>query len=130
MQSIRVKNTAPEQIAEECLRELGYEFEQNAEELPGTPDFYFPKLATVVFVHGCFWHAHATCTKGTKRPKSNQAFWESKLSDNQRRDRRVSRELRSMGLSVYTIWECEVKRIGIPTRLVTHLDARATDASY
>lgn len=125
MQSVRVKNTAPEQIAEECLSELGYDFQQNVEDLPGTPDFYFPDLATVVFVHGCFWHSHATCSKGTRRPKSNRKFWAEKLHDNQRRDRRVVRALRSLELSVYTIWECEVKRDGVPSRLLTHLDRAA-----
>ncbi|MBC8872622.1 MAG: DNA mismatch endonuclease Vsr [Planctomycetes bacterium] len=117
MQTVRTRDTAPEQALSTALRELGLTFEQNAKELPGTPDFYFPDSATVVFVHGCFWHGHQACAKGRNRPKTNKHFWKNKLKENLRRDRRVARQLRAMGLSVYTVWECEIKRSGIPTRL-------------
>ncbi|MDX2047029.1 MAG: hypothetical protein SFU87_09590 [Chitinophagaceae bacterium] len=27
--------------------------------LPGKPDMVLPKYKTAIFMHGCFWHAHA-----------------------------------------------------------------------
>ena len=121
MQTVRTRNTAPEQALEAALRELDVRFEQNTAHLPGTPDFFFPCQATVVFVHGCFWHGHQACPKGRNRPKTNKRFWMKKLQENLKRDRRVAQRLRVMGFSVYTIWECEIKRYGIPTRLKHHL---------
>ncbi len=124
MQTVRTRDTAPEQALKAALRDLGVVFEQNTTQLPGTPDFFFPDCATVVFVHGCFWHGHQACPKGRNRPKTNKRFWQNKLRENLRRDRRVARELRAMGLSVYTVWECEIKQFGLPTRLRSRLLAR------
>lgn len=79
-------------------------FVRNPSRLPGKPDFLFfeasPPLA--VFVHGCFWHR---CPSHRREPKTRRAFWRSKLDGNQRRDRRVARRLRAMGISVMTVWE-------------------------
>ncbi len=67
--------------------------------LEGKPDFIFPKLKMAVFVDGCPLHA--------TRPKSNSAFWETKLARNQARDRYVTRVLRAQGWKVLRIWEHE-----------------------
>ena len=121
MQAVRTQGTAPERALEALLCELGLPFEQNVPELPGTPDFYFPDQATVVLVHGCFWHGHRRCSRGRNRPKTNRRFWAEKLEENRRRDRRIAGRLRAMGLSVYTIWQCEIKGGRIPTRLRNRL---------
>lgn len=121
MQAVKTRDTAPERALESLLRELGLPFEQHVAELPGTPDFYFPDQATVILVHGCFWHGHRRCAKGRNRPKANRKFWATKLNENRRRDRRIARQLRAVGLSVYTIWECEVKPSQIPARLRNRL---------
>lgn len=76
-------------------------------QLPGRPDFVFPKLRTAVFVDGCFWHG---CPRHATQPKNNAAFWAAKLSANQARDRRVNRELRARGWKVVRIWEHELTR--------------------
>ena len=75
--------------------------------LPGTPDFVFPAEKVAVFVDGCFWHG---CPKCAKRPKSNQRFWDEKVENNVRRDRRVHRKRRRRGWSVIRIWEHNAKR--------------------
>ena len=83
--------------------------------LPGKPDFSFPKKKTVVFIDGCFWHG---CPKCFIPPKSNVEYWEEKIANNKRRDRRVARQLRAKGWRVFRIWEHEIaKGDKIPTRL-------------
>jgi DNA mismatch endonuclease (patch repair protein) len=75
--------------------------------LPGTPDFAFPRERIAVMVHGCFWHG---CKKHYRRPSENSDYWSVKVSRNMRRDRRVLRELRSLGWSVMTFWEHDLQR--------------------
>ena len=43
-------------------------------------------------------------------PKSNVEFWEKKLYGNRERDARNQRELKAMGWTVITVWECELKK--------------------
>ena len=65
-----------------------------------------PKYGVAVFVHGCFWHAHH-CQKG-RIPGSSSGFWQSKFERNKERDVRNARKLRSLGWSVFHVWECEL----------------------
>ena len=129
MQKVRRRNTEPEAMAGAEFRELGIRFRRTAASLPGKPDFYFPDMHLVVFVHGCFWHGHPRCRKGTSRPKTRRRYWAEKIARNRRRDRRVARALRAMGLSVYVVWECELRHGGIPARVVTRLRQRAPGCS-
>ena len=62
----------------------------------------------MIFVHGCFWHQHSHCQDG-HIPESRTDYWIPKLSRNVERDKRVRRELRSLGWRVLVIWECELK---------------------
>jgi DNA mismatch endonuclease (patch repair protein) len=85
--------------------------------LPGKPDFVFPGKRVAVFVDGCFWHGCPRCSRGVA---TNGLFWRTKISGNRRRDRRVSRRLRSLGWRVLRVWEHEIraKSSVIPPRLV------------
>jgi DNA mismatch endonuclease (patch repair protein) len=76
-------------------------------DLPGRPDFVFPKLKIALFTDGCFWHS---CPRCGHIPKSNVGYWKKKLQRNRSRDRAVNRELKSRGFTVIRFWECEVKR--------------------
>lgn len=73
----------------------------------GHPDFYFPRLRIAVFIDGCFWHA---CGKCFKMPVQNHVFWERKVRNNRRRDRLVTRTLRSRDVRVYRVWEHDLER--------------------
>lgn len=73
--------------------------------LSGRPDFTFLRERMCVFVHGCFWHGCPTCYL---KPRSNSSFWVEKLSRNKARDRRVVRQLRTLGYSTLTVWECSL----------------------
>ena len=69
------------------------------------PDFVFPARRLAVFIDGCFWHG---CPKHSTQPRTNKAFWRSKLSSNKQRDKLVSRALRRRGWVVLRIWEHEL----------------------
>ena len=91
----------------------------NHRNLPGKPDMVFPSKKFAVFVHGCFFHG---CPLHYRLPKTNRKFWARKFTDNRRRDRRVRRELNSLGWRVAVVWECDLKTL--PTLAVNRLISR------
>ncbi len=62
-------NTKPEVRVRSLLHAMGYRFRLHRKDLPGRPDIVLPKLGTVIFVHGCFWHSH-DCRWGTRTDSS------------------------------------------------------------
>jgi DNA mismatch endonuclease (patch repair protein) len=104
---IRQKNTAPELLVRSMLHRLGLRFRVGRRGLPGSPDIVNVSKRWVVFVHGCFWHAHAGCSRATV-PRRNRGFWRSKLDANRVRDARAVRALRRMGYTTIVVWECDV----------------------
>ena len=109
MSRIRGKDTKPEILVRKYLFARGLRFRKNDKRYPGRPDVVLPKYKTAVFVHGCFWHLHEGC-KYAKMPKSNVEYWEEKLYKNRERDARNQEELKAMGWTVLTVWECELKK--------------------
>ena len=112
MRSVRAKNTGPELIVRSALHALGLRFRLHRSDLPGRPDLVMPKWRTVIFVNGCFWHRHSGCNKA-KLPKTNAAFWKSKLARNVERDRNAIAQLRQAGWRVIVIWECNLRDQGV-----------------
>lgn len=111
MSRIRSKDTKPELIVRSMLHRLGYRFTVNGpknKKLPGKPDIVLPKYKTVIFVHGCFWHAHQNC-KDFRLPKTRTEWWKAKLEGNAARDRRKQKELRDLGWNALVVWACELK---------------------
>lgn len=108
MSRIGQRNTRPEMIARRFLHSHGYRFRLQVKKLPGTPDVVLPRLKTVIFVNGCFWHHHPRCSRSAL-PQSNRAFWENKIARNVERDKTTLRLLRRQGWSVITIWDCQLK---------------------
>lgn len=74
--------------------------------LPGRPDFAFPKQRVLVFVDGCFWHG---CPLHFRTPKSNSSTWRKRIQTNVSRDKRISRSLRSSGWRVLRIWQHDLR---------------------
>jgi DNA mismatch endonuclease (patch repair protein) len=91
----------------ELFRESGIKGWRRHQPLPGRPDFTFRREKVAIFVDGCFWHGCPDCYRA---PKSNVEFWKRKVDGNRRRDRRVTRQLRSTGWSVVRVRECVLKR--------------------
>ncbi len=107
MSRICGKNTVPEKQVRSLLHRMGYRFRIHVNNLPGKPDIVLSKYRTAIFVHGCFWHRHRGC-RLAYTPKSRVDFWQQKFADNVRRDRMVSQDLRRLGWTVITVWECEL----------------------
>lgn len=108
MSAIRSKGTKPELAVRSALHALGYRFRTNVRGIPGTPDVVFTKRKTVLFVNGCFWHAH-DCKWGSVLPVTNAEFWASKRQATVSRGARNELELRSLGWKTITLWECQIK---------------------
>lgn len=106
MSLIRSKDTRPELVVRKAVWAAGFRYRLHRKGLPGRPDLVFPALRTVVFIHGCYWHAHS-CQKG-RIPTQNSRFWREKFAANQARDQRNAQRLRREGWSVLTIWECSL----------------------
>ncbi|HEX4155227.1 MAG TPA: DNA mismatch endonuclease Vsr [Acidobacteriaceae bacterium] len=106
MAAVRQKNTAPELVVRRILHRLGYRYRLHSRDLPGTPDIVFSRRRAVVFVHGCFWHAHAGCSRASV-PVTRRAYWLKKFSTNIARDAANIRRLRQRGWRVLVVWSCE-----------------------
>ncbi|RQS61183.1 very short patch repair endonuclease [Burkholderia sp. Bp8984] len=107
MARIRGKDTFPELTLRKILHRMGFRYRLHNKKIPGRPDIVLPKLRSVVFVHGCFWHRHEGCRIATL-PKSNTQFWIEKFERNMARDARVKIELEDLGWRVFIVWECEL----------------------
>lgn len=110
MSRIRGKNTKPEELVRKYLFSQGFRYRKNDTRLPGKPDIVLPKYKTVIFVNGCFWHAHEGC-KCFVWPKNNADFWKKKIESNVLRDANNYQRLKALGWKVLTVWECELKPV-------------------
>ncbi|MBR2895179.1 MAG: DNA mismatch endonuclease Vsr [Oscillospiraceae bacterium] len=109
MSRIRGKNTKPEEQVRKYLFSQGFRYRKNDARLPGKPDIVLPKYKTVIFVNGCFWHAHEGC-RYFVWPKSNVDFWKRKINGNVERDLRNQQLLNEQGWNVIVVWECQLKK--------------------
>ncbi len=108
MQAVRGRDTEPELRVRRVLHRMGYRFRLQRKDLPGTPDIVLPRHRKIVLVHGCFWHGHEGCKRGTP-PVNNASTWREKIRLNRERDRRNVVELCGLGWEVLIIWECETR---------------------
>jgi DNA mismatch endonuclease (patch repair protein) len=109
MSRIRSKDTKPELIVRKFLFPKGYRYRLHDRKLPGKPDLVLSKYKTVIFIHGCFWHAHEGC-KYAVTPKSNQQYWLPKIEKNKLKDIAAYQQLVKMNWKVIVIWECALKK--------------------
>jgi DNA mismatch endonuclease (patch repair protein) len=110
MRAVSSTNTNLEMRIRAFLESEGFSVSVANNKLPGKPDILLKNPSCAVFVHGCFWHGHLACKKGTLTPKRNRDFWIQKIQYNRIKHRRVSSALRKMGLRVFVVWECRLKR--------------------
>jgi DNA mismatch endonuclease, patch repair protein len=108
MGRVKGRDTKPEVLVRSLVHRMGFRFRVHRKDLPGNPDIVLPRHRKVIFVHGCFWHGHPGCPR-SRRPTTNQLFWDRKLDGNLERDRRFCVELSDMGWEVLIIWQCETK---------------------
>jgi DNA mismatch endonuclease (patch repair protein) len=110
MSGIRAKNTKAEVEIRKRLFAAGFRYRLHDTKLPGKPDIIFPSYKAVIFIHGCFWHAH-DCEL-FKVPSTRKAFWHKKLNRNREKDEENNRNLKKDGWRIMTIWECSFRGAG------------------
>jgi DNA mismatch endonuclease (patch repair protein) len=104
MQATRQRDTPGEIALRKALRALGLRYRIDVT-LPGTrrrADVAFVRARVAVFVDGCFWHG---CPKHGTWPKTNAAWWRSKIEGNRLRDKNTDVTLRIAGWTVLRFWE-------------------------
>jgi DNA mismatch endonuclease, patch repair protein len=105
MRANRARDTAPERAIRSILHARGYRYRTHYQPVAGlrrTADIVFTRLKVVIFVDGCFWHG---CPQHFIAPKTNSAYWGSKIEGNIARDRATDRALREAGWTVLRFWE-------------------------
>jgi DNA mismatch endonuclease (patch repair protein) len=119
MRAVRRSGTKLEATLEAKLRAAGLDdFESQARDLPGTPDFVFRDRRIAVFIDSCYWHG---CPSHLRMPVSNRDYWVGKIKKNRERDARQTAELELMGYRVERIWEHELEG-GVARRLQSIFD--------
>jgi DNA mismatch endonuclease, patch repair protein len=121
MSRIKNKRTKPEIIIRSIIFNLGYRYRVNRRDLPGIPDIVFSKMRKVIFIHGCFWHGHENCSR-SKRPTTNQEFWNRKIDNNITRDKRNHHLLKKDGWDALVIWQCQIRNNNISTKIAEFLE--------
>lgn len=119
MRCVKDRDTGPELAVRRALHAMGLRFRLHRKDMPGRPDIVLPRLLTVVFVHGCFWHRHEGCSR-TTMPAARRDFWEAKFARTVERDAEQVAALQALGWRVVVLWECDVRR---PERLQAALSA-------
>lgn len=121
---VRGTDTGPEMVIRRLVHGMGYRYRLHVANLPGKPDMVFAGRGKIIFVHGCFWHRHPSSRcKLARMPKSRLAFWEPKLEQNRKRDRKTVRQLNRDGWKVLVVWECQVKTAAVADKIRSFLEA-------
>lgn len=107
MSQIRKTNTKPEIRVRKFLFKEGFRYRLYNKKLPGNPDIVLPKYKAIIFVNGCFWHAHEGC-KYNRMPKTRTEYWVPKILGNAQRDKINLQALNKLGWKTFVIWECEL----------------------
>jgi DNA mismatch endonuclease (patch repair protein) len=108
MSRIRGKNTKPEIVVRKYLYANGVRYRLHAK-LPGKPDITIAKKNLVIFVNGCFWHAHNNC-RNFRWPKTRNKYWRDKIEKNVQRDKTNYDILINKGWKVIVVWECNLNK--------------------
>jgi DNA mismatch endonuclease, patch repair protein len=109
MSRIKGKDTKPEMLVRKFLHAQGFRYKLHDKTLPGKPDLVLPRYKTVIFIHGCFWHAHTNCKYFTI-PKTRTQWWTNKINTNKANDTKAVKSLRKEGWKVIVLWECQLKK--------------------
>lgn len=108
MARIPSKNTRPEKLIRSALFRAGFRYRICDKRYPGKPDLIFPHYYAVIFINGCFWHAHENCSQ-FRFPKSNQEFWKKKFERNKERDAENLKFYQEQCWRVCLVWECSIR---------------------
>ena len=104
MRKVRSKDTVIEKTMERLLRQLYLKYEKQPK-MVGHPDFILREEKIAIFCDSSFWHGRLTQKQHFKR---NQLFWEHKIRENRRRDRKNNSILRKLGWKVLRFWDDDI----------------------
>lgn len=108
MKAVRGKNNkSTELIFRQALLQakiFGWKIHEN---IAGNPDIYFPAYKIAIFLDGCFWHG---CLECGHIPKTNNAYWKTKICRTIERDHQKSEVLKDQGYLVIRFWEHELSQ--------------------
>lgn len=107
MSRIKGKDTKPEIAVRQSLHRRGFRFRVDGAGLKGRPDLVLKKYGAVIFVHGCFWHAH-DCPLH-RVPSTRREFWSRKFEQNRIRDSEAVAELHQKDWRTCIVWECALR---------------------
>lgn len=108
MSRVKGRDTKPERLVRSLIHRMGFRFSLHRKDLPGRPDIVLTRHRKVIFVHGCFWHGHAGCSRATV-PSTNTRFWKNKISANKARDLMAKHQLAASGWKVFVVWQCQMR---------------------
>ena len=108
MSYILSKDTKPEKLIRSALHRAGFRYRICDKRYPGKPDLIFPRYYAVIFINGCFWHAHENCQYFVF-PKSNQDFWKNKFTRNKERDAEIIKYYQEQCWRICVVWECAIR---------------------
>ena len=103
MSRVKLKNGVAEQLLAKKLWHLGYRYRKNDKRLPGSPDIAIIKHRIAIFVDGEFWHGKDWETRKS-RLQRNKEYWIEKIEENITRDKRIDKQLQSMGWVPVHFW--------------------------
>lgn len=106
MRKIGPKNSKAEVLFRKKLFALGLRYRLHAKELPGKPDIVFRPFKSIVFIDGDWWHGRNYKKEYSKYPE----FWQKKIKGNIERDKKVTKELKSLGWKVFRFWQKDIEK--------------------
>lgn len=103
MSQVKSKNTLPERIMYEKLKERKLKFKRHYG-LQGKPDILFNREKVAIFIDGEFWHGR----NFEKWKGSLTKFWLNKIGGNVKRDKKNRRVLKKEGWKVVRLWDKDI----------------------
>jgi len=104
MRKVRRKDTLIERTMERLLKQLYLRYEKQPK-MVAHPDFILREEGIAIFCDSSFWHGQRTKEQRFKR---NPVFWEHKIEENRKRDKKNNRILRNLGWKVIRFWEDDI----------------------
>lgn len=102
MASIKGRNTKPEIIVRKLLWSNGHRYRIHNKKVFGIPDISNKNKKIAIFIDGCFWHGCSSCYK---EPRTNVAYWRTKIMNNKKRRQEIIKKLRKDGWRILEFWE-------------------------
>ena len=105
MSKIRSQNTKAEILVFKELQRRKIYFQKHYKRAVGSPDIALPRKKKAVFIDGDFWHGYQFSKQKKRLPKK---YWQGKIENNIKRDRRIKAKLKRDGWQVLRVWEHDV----------------------